>query len=157
MCVQVLRFLFWFQTTSQISTDLQEDDLANIAAAFSLQSPSSNKDLLQQLERSLTEFEAHVNNVADGSSPNLSMQGAPIGLLIESAKRLGVFADKLLLFLNRRVREPRRLPTAIDEHTHQTFRGTLFLQKSASENSAGEYAPPYPGTSPSAALLTTLG
>ena len=99
MCVQVLRFLFWFQTTSQISTDLQEDDLANIAAAFSLQSPSSNKDLLQQLERSLTEFEAHVNNVADGSSPNLSMQGAPIGLLIESAKRLGVFADKLFFFL----------------------------------------------------------
>ena len=99
MCVQVLRFLSWFQTTSQISTDLREDDLASIAAAFSLQSTSSNKDLLHQLERSLTEFEAHINNVVDGSGPSLSMQGAPIGLLIESVKRLDLFADKLFFFL----------------------------------------------------------
>ena len=99
MCVQVLRFLSWFQTTSQISTDLLEDDLANIAAAFSLQSPSGNKELLQQLERSLIEFEAHINNVADSSGPSLSLQGAPISLLIESVKRLDVFADKLFFFL----------------------------------------------------------
>ena len=78
MCIQVLRFLSWFQNTSQISTDLREDDLGNIAAAFSLDPPNSNRDLLQKLERSLTEFEAHVNNVADGPGPRLSMQGAPI-------------------------------------------------------------------------------
>ena len=99
MCVQVLRFLSWFQNTSQISTDLPEDELANIAAAFSLDSPNSNKDLLQQLERSLTEFEAHVNNVADGPGPNLSMQGAPIGMLLEAVKGLQVFANKLFFFL----------------------------------------------------------
>ena len=99
MCVQVLRFLSWFQTTSLVSTNLRGDDLANIAAAFSLQAPSCNKDLLQQLEHSLTEFEAHVNNVADGSGPPLSMQGAPIGLLIESVKQLDVFVDKLFFFL----------------------------------------------------------
>ena len=99
MCVQVLRFLSWFQNTSQISTDLPEDELANIAAAFSLDSPNSNKDLLQQLERSLTEFEAHVNNVADGPGPSLSMQGAPIGMLLEAVKGLQVFTDKLFFFL----------------------------------------------------------
>ena len=99
MCVQVLRFLYWFQTTSQTSTELLEDDLASISAGFNLQSPSSNKHLLQLLERSLIEFEAHINNVADGSGPSLSMQGAPIRLLIESVKRLDVFADKLFFFL----------------------------------------------------------
>ena len=99
MCVQVLRFLSWFQNTSQISTDLPEDELANIAAAFSLDSPNSNKDLLQQLERSLTEFEAHVNNVADGPGPSLSMQGAPIGMLLEAVKGLQAFTNKLFFFL----------------------------------------------------------
>ena len=99
MCVQVLRFLSWFQNTSQISTDLPEDELANIAAAFSLDSPNSNKDLLQQLERSLTEFEAHVNNVADGPGPSLSMQGAPIGMLLEAVKGLREFANKFFFFL----------------------------------------------------------
>ena len=99
MCVQILRFLSWFQATTHISTDLREDDLERVAAAFNLQSPNSNDHLLQLLERSLTEFEAHINNVADGSGPRLSMQEAPIGLLIESVKRLDEFADKLFFFL----------------------------------------------------------
>ena len=99
MCIQVLRFLSWFQNTSQISTDLPEDDLGNIAAAFSLDSPHSNRDLLQKLERSLTEFEAHVNNVADGPGPRLSMQGAPINMLLESVKGIQLFSNKLFFFL----------------------------------------------------------
>ena len=99
MCVQVLRFLSWFQATTQISTNLGENDLASVATAFNLPSPSSNDHLLQLLEGSLTEFEAHINNVADGSGPSLSMQGAPVGTLIESVKRLEVFAGKLFFFL----------------------------------------------------------
>ena len=99
MCIQVLRFLSWFEATSQIPTDLPEDDLANIAAAFSLDSPNSNKDLLHQLNRSLTEFEAHINNVADDPRPRLSMQGAPINMLLESVKGIEVFANKLFFFL----------------------------------------------------------
>ena len=99
MCVQVLRFLSWFQATTRILTDLREDDLASVATAFKLPPPSSNEHLLQLLESSLTEFEAHINNVVDGSGPNLSMQGAPVGTLIESVKKLEVFADKLFFFL----------------------------------------------------------
>ena len=100
MCVQVLRFLSWFQATTQISTKLGENDLASVATAFNLPSPSSNDHLLQLLEGSLTEFEAHINNVADGSGPSLSMQGAPVGTLIESVKRLEVFAGKLFLAIS---------------------------------------------------------
>ena len=99
MSVQVLRFLSWFQATSQIPTDLRKSDLANIAAAFNIEVPTTNMDLLRQLDGSLTEFEAHINNVADGSGPSLSMQGAPVGLLFESIKRLDVFTDKLFFFL----------------------------------------------------------
>ena len=99
MCVQVLRFLSWFQATTQISTDLRENDLASVATAFNLPPPSSNQHLLQLLEHSLTEFEAHINNVADGAVPNLSLRGAPLTLLFESVKRLDVFADKLFFFL----------------------------------------------------------
>ena len=99
MCVQVVRFLSWFQETTQTPTTLQESDLADIATAFHLQQPSSNEHLLQLLEGSLTQFEAHINNVADDSGPSLSMQGAPVNLLIESVKRLEVFHDKLFFFL----------------------------------------------------------
>ena len=99
MCVQVLRFLSWFQSTTQISTDLQEDDLGSVAATLNLPTPSSNQHLLQLLERSLTEFEAHINNVADRSGPLLSLQGAPLAQLLESVRKQEIFADKLFFFL----------------------------------------------------------
>ena len=99
MCVQVLRFLSWFQETTQLPTDLHEDELQIVATAFNLPAPNSNEHLLQLLQRSLTEFEAHINNVADSASRSLSMQGAPIGLLIEAVRRQEIFADKLFFFL----------------------------------------------------------
>ena len=99
MCVQVLRFLSWFQTTTQISTDLNEDELRRVATAFSLPPPNDNEHLLQLLERSMIEFEAHINNVADSTGPMLSLQGAPVALLLESVRRQEVFVDKLFFFL----------------------------------------------------------
>ena len=99
MCVQVLRFLSWFQETTEISTDLAENELEMVAASFGLPTPNSNEQFLQLLQRSLIEFEAHINNVADSASPALSMQGAPMGILIEFVKRQEVFADKLFFFL----------------------------------------------------------
>ena len=99
LCVQVLRFLSWYQTITQIPTDLPEDELESVATAFNLPSPSSNEHLLQLLESSLTEFEAHINNVADGKSPRLSLQGAPLARLLEYVRRQEVFADKLFFFL----------------------------------------------------------
>ena len=99
LCVQVLRFLSWYQTITQIPTDLPEDELESVATAFNLPSPSSNEHLLQLLESSLTEFEAHINNVADGKGPRLSLQGAPLARLLEYVRRQEVFADKLFFFL----------------------------------------------------------
>ena len=99
MCVQVLRFLSWFQATTQIPTDLHEDELGSVATAFGLLSPSDNRHLLQLLEHSLIEFEAYINNVADSASPQLSMQGAPVTLLLESLRRHEVFDGKLFFFL----------------------------------------------------------
>ena len=99
MCVQVLRFLSWFQEITQIPADLHEDELGSVATAFSLPSPSNNEHLLRLLEHSLIEFEAHINNVADSTGPRLSLQGAPVTLLLESVRRLEVFADKLFFFL----------------------------------------------------------
>ena len=99
MCVQVLRFLSWFQETTEISTDLDEDELEMVAASFGLTAPKSNMHLLQLLQRSLIGFEAHINNVADSTSPALSMQGAPMSLLIEFVKRQEIFAGKLFFFL----------------------------------------------------------
>ena len=99
MCVQVLRFLSWFQNTTQIPTDLHEDERKSVAAAFSLPLPGSNEHLLQLLQHSLTEFEAHINNVVDSTGPRLSLQGAPVALLLDSVKQQEVFADKLFFFL----------------------------------------------------------
>ena len=99
MCVQILRFLSWFQETTKISTDLGEVDLRSVATAFSLPLPSNNEHLLQLLEHSLTEFEAHINNVADSPGPSLSLQGAPVAQLLESVRQQDVFADKLFFFL----------------------------------------------------------
>lgn len=99
MCIQVFRFLSWFQETAKVSTELSANDLASVASAFTLSAPRSNDHLLRLLVQSLTEFEAHINNVADSESPSLSLQGAPIANLLEAIKRNSVFADKLFFFL----------------------------------------------------------
>ena len=99
MCIQVLRFLSWFEATTQIATDLSKHDLEDMAVALNLPLPNDNAHLLQLLQRSLTEFEAHINNVADGAGPKLSLQGAPIALLLEFVKRQEAFSHKLFFFL----------------------------------------------------------
>ncbi len=99
MCVQALRFLSWFHETTGNTTDLDQIELERIASAFSLPSPGDNDDLLSSLERSLTKFEAHINNVADDPGPSLSLQGAPVDVLFEAIKRQKVFTKKLFFFL----------------------------------------------------------
>ena len=99
MCVQVLRFLSWFQSTTHNATELPNDELAQVATAFALPLPTSNQHLLKQLENSLTEFEAYINNVADGEGPSLSLQGAPTALLLGFVKRQEVFTGKHFFFL----------------------------------------------------------
>ena len=92
-------FLSWFEEVTQDSIKLGENHLRGVATAFNLSPPADKENLLQLLEESLTRFEAHINNVADNAGPSLSMQGAPVDLLIESVKKLEVFADKLFFFL----------------------------------------------------------
>ena len=98
-CVQVLRFLSWFQATTQIPTDLHVDELERVATALNLPRPGTNEHLFQLLQQSLTEFEAHINNVADSTGPRLSLQGAPVALLFESIRQQDAFAGKLFFFL----------------------------------------------------------
>lgn len=99
MCVQVLRFLVWFEQKTQDSINLGQDDLRRVSISFNLSPPANKDDLLQLLEESLIRFEAHINNVADSAVPDLSMQGAPVDLLIASVKNLETFAGKLFFFL----------------------------------------------------------
>ena len=146
MCVQVLRFLSWYQTFTQTPTDLPKNDLEGVATAFSIPAPSSNEHLLQLLQHSLIEFEAHVNNVADSSGLRLSLQGAPIGLLLESVRRQEVFNGKLFFFLIDEYENledyQQRLINTLIKHSGEAFSFKVCVRElgwRARDTLAGEY------------------
>lgn len=99
MCIRVLRFLSWFQTTTKIATELKQAERKQIATAFGLPELDSSTDLLQTLLIALTQFEVHINNVASNKGPNLSLQGAPVDKLFEAVSQLPPFHNKRFFFL----------------------------------------------------------
>ena len=99
MCTHIVRFLAWFQSHTNYNTELDFAARERIANTLNIRVPSTNENLLEMLQTELTIFENHINNVASTKGPNLSMQGAPIQILLESVEKNAIFRGKHFFFL----------------------------------------------------------
>lgn len=99
MCIQIARFLGWFQTKTDISTELDLAARQHVASTLHIEVPENNSALLWSLQLELAKFEGYINNVASAKGPELSMQGAPVQSLLEAINRQNVFQGKLFFFL----------------------------------------------------------
>ncbi len=99
MCIQIARFLGWFQTKTGISTELDLAARQHVASTLHIELPENNSALLWSLQLELAKFEGYINNVASARGPELSMQGAPVQSLLEAINRQNVFQGKLFFFL----------------------------------------------------------
>ena len=73
--------------------------LQQFAATLHLPESLSLLDTLRELKLSRFRFEAMINNVADSKMPALSLQAAPIDLLLGAVKELPQFNDTSFFFL----------------------------------------------------------
>lgn len=100
LCDLVLRFLDWYQLRSGFSINLRPEAFGRLAESLHLSSPPSTlRQFGDELTRSRDIFEAAINNIADRTRPNLSIQGGPIDILVQELARLPDFASKTFFFL----------------------------------------------------------
>jgi hypothetical protein len=98
LCELVVGFLLW-HTVHTGDTELEGSDCRDIAVSLNLNPCGSVRELAEALASSRIRFEAYINNIADGERPPLSLQGAPIDLLLERVQALPHFQNKLFFFL----------------------------------------------------------
>lgn len=99
ICDLLLQFLEWYQLHCSKSTSLSEKDCSRVGMSLNLQNVKNVTELAGKVDSLKIEFEAFINNVADGKTPLLSIQGAPIDTLIDSIIRLPQFQDKHFFIL----------------------------------------------------------
>ncbi len=94
-----LRFLQWYAVRYPDATRIGGRALHSFAATFDLTEVGDLGSTLQELYLSRLRFEAAINNVGDSKIPNLSMQGAPIDVLLGEVKALPQFTNTFFFYL----------------------------------------------------------
>lgn len=94
-----LRFLQWYHLHRPDTPQLQANACELVAESLHLPRSSTTRDLAENMDQSRLRFEAHINNVADGERPLLSLQGAPLDVLMDAIASLPQFAGRNFFFL----------------------------------------------------------
>ena len=95
----ILRFLVWFEELYPSGDRLTPRTLRRLATSLHLSEAADATGLLDALDLSRIRFESVINNVGDSDLPDLSLQGAPLDLLLADVKRLSQFTETTFLFL----------------------------------------------------------
>lgn len=99
LCQSIVRFIEWYevQTGSQVS--FSESDCHALSACLHLEPSPSFSDFSSNLFAARIQFEARINNIADGTPPGLSMQGQPVDVLMDLLQQKPQFRGKNFYFL----------------------------------------------------------
>ena len=98
--LSLITFLDWFENKTDTRTCIPAEELELVAHSLLIHdSVPSIQALGHMVRMALVDFEASINNIADGMPQDLSMLGAPIDLLIGALRKLPQFEDKVFFFL----------------------------------------------------------
>jgi len=96
---RLLAFVAWFENQTGSQVILPPRACEDIAISLNLTEAQTVHDLTAQIKSARLRFEAYINNVADERPPLLSLQGAPVALLVEELSAYPAFKDKLFFFI----------------------------------------------------------
>lgn len=100
ICWEMLHFLEWHKNLKKDDEELSGHACKLIASSLHLNADASDfKNLLQIVEKAMYEFQAEINNVADGNLPKLSMAGVPIEIVAQQIQSLRQFNGKVFYLL----------------------------------------------------------
>ncbi len=98
--LSVLTFLEWFEDETNAEIRIPDEEMELVARSLGILEPvSDTRELAHKVRMALVEFEASVNNIADGDPQGLSMLGAPIDQLIGALRNLPEFEGKVFFLL----------------------------------------------------------
>ena len=97
---EMLDFVAWHKSLSTDDEILSDHACKLIATSLHLENEVSDyKSLQDHLELAMFDFQADVNNIADGKLPKLSMAGDPIKVLCDQLRKLSQFKGKVFYLL----------------------------------------------------------
>ena len=97
---ELLKFALWFENVSNEKIEISQRNWKKILKAFNFNDEIKNlEELDEELEISLLEFEASINQIVDNPPKNLTMQGAPIDILSEALISGTILEGKQFFFL----------------------------------------------------------
>lgn len=100
ICWEMLHFLDWHKKLKRDDEELSEYACNLIASSLHLSTKVNDfNNLLQTVETAMFEFQAEVNNIADGNMPKLSMAGVPIEIVAQQTQNLHQFKNKVYYLL----------------------------------------------------------
>jgi hypothetical protein len=99
LCDMIFNLLDWYALHSPDSVELGGKACLKIGKTLHLNNAKTVRELEDHVENSRIEFEAYINNVADGHSPPLTLQAAPVDALMEAILELPQFQGRNFFFL----------------------------------------------------------
>ena len=98
--LNMITFLEWFETNTGAGIHIPDEELELVARGLGIHESAPDFRALGRLVRmTLVDFEASVNNVADGPPQNLSILGGPIEQLVRSIRKLPEFEGKVFFLV----------------------------------------------------------
>ena len=98
LCELALTFLAWIELHVP-GEQLAPEACREVGLALNVRGINTSKELASAVRILKTEFEASINNVADGEFPKLSLQGAPVDNLLRHMSLMPRFRNKHFFFL----------------------------------------------------------
>ena len=98
LCDLALNFMLWAELQAPAEA-LGQEACREVAISLNAPPVSTPKELSLAVRTLKLQFEAAINNVADGEFPKLSLQGAPIDTLMRHMAALPRFKGKIFFFL----------------------------------------------------------
>jgi len=99
LCGLIVKCLLWYRSKEPAAESLSSDDCLLVSKALSLEPVDTLTLLAQSIVSARIELENYVNNVLDGDGPALSLQGAPLDLLVERFSSLAEYKGRPIYFL----------------------------------------------------------
>jgi hypothetical protein len=100
MCSQVISFLNWREGLIPGAQQLNSSVCEAVSKSLNIAPARTHSELSRSLKDGIIAFESAINNIADDSiSLRLSLQGAPVDLLVSALRELPQFQGKHFFFI----------------------------------------------------------
>lgn len=100
ICKEILQFVEWHKNISPEDEELSRQACNLIAATLNISCDVNTRtELYEKVELSMYQFQAAINNIADGIAVKLSMQSEPINVITQKLVELPQFDEKMFYIM----------------------------------------------------------